>query len=297
MSKYVPDILSRRWVIVASSRLTRPEDALVKKKSKKNVCPLCPGNEKMTPPEVFRLGKGKPDEPGWQVRVIPNKYPITDFHEVIIHSPSENSDIENLSLSHVELLIKSYRERFNFYKKRGQVLIFCNHGEHSGASLKHPHSQLVVIPFQINLDTLTREPLNNIVEENDYFNVYCPDFSQWPYEVWIAPKIEGTVFGDLTDEQMKDLATVLKRTVSKLKKIFDQHQLTKNITFAYNYYLYPKESWYWRIIPRFVHRAGFELGTGLSVNMIDPTEAARQMRGGEERLECVLHKLKKNSKK
>jgi galactose-1-phosphate uridylyltransferase len=48
--------------------------------------------------------------------------------------------------------------------------------------------------------------------------------------------------------------------------------------FSYNFYIHPKESWYIRIIPRFVHRAGFELGTGLSVNVVDPVEAARALR-------------------
>jgi len=299
MSKYVPDILSRRWVIVATQRLARPENVGKTKKTLRQAqgkCPFCPGNEGMTPGEVFRLGAGEKDRPGWQVRVIPNKFPITDFHEVIIHSPSETLDIHEMPISHVELLIKAYRERFNFYRKKGQVLIFCNHGEHSGASLKHPHSQLVLIPAQINLDTLTREPLNNIVEENDFFHVYCPDFSQWPYEVWIAPKKENTIFGDLNDEEIKDLAGVLQKTIKQLKHIFDHHPLTKNMTFAYNYYLYPKENWYWRIIPRFIHRAGFELGTGLSVNAIDPTEAARQLRGEEEKMTKVMSKLKKLGK-
>ncbi|MCX7881589.1 MAG: DUF4931 domain-containing protein, partial [Patescibacteria group bacterium] len=103
------------------------------------------------------------------LRVIPNKYPITDFHEVIIHSPDHQKDIDELSLDHINLLFKAYRERYRFYKSKGQVMIFCNHGEHSGASLTHPHSQLVVIPSQINLDTLTREPLNNVVDENKFF--------------------------------------------------------------------------------------------------------------------------------
>ncbi len=123
----------------------------------------------MTPKETYRLGRGEKDQPGWQVRVIPNKYPITDLHEVIIHSPDHEKDIDSLPLTQVELLLKAYRARYQFFKPRGQVLIFCNHGEHSGASLTHPHSQLVVIPSQINLDTLTREPLNNIVEENNFF--------------------------------------------------------------------------------------------------------------------------------
>lgn len=289
MSKYVPDIMSRRWVIISSQRLSRPADG-----KKKKFCPFCPGHEKETPPEVLRFGRGEPNELGWTVRVIPNRYPITDFHEVIIHTPDCEKDIETLPLLHLEQIIKAYRERFNFYRKNGQVMIFCNHRQHAGASLKHSHSQLVVLPFQINLDTLTREPLNNIVEDNKNFVVYCPDFSQWPYETWITPKIEKKIFGDITDDEIMDLAIVLQRTLKNLKKIYDEKCFSE-VPFAFNYYIYPKENWYLRIIPRFVYRAGFELGTGLSVNVIDPVDAAKQYKSFGEKMDKVLHKLKKLS--
>ncbi len=291
MSKYVPDILSRRWVIISPQRVGRPGDT-----GKKHVCPVCPGHEKMTPPEVFRLGDGEKDGPGWAVRVVPNKYPITDFHEVIVHTPKhEEVDIGGLPLAQVRLIFEAYRDRYNAHKKKGQVLIFCNHGEYSGASLEHPHSQLVVIPSQINLDTLSREPLNNVVSENKFFNVYCPDFSQWPYEVWIAPKNEGGVFGDITNEEIADLAITVQKVLRQLKKIFDHNKLS-NLPFGFNYYIYPKENWYIRITPRFVHRAGFELGTGLSVNIIEPTDAALQFKGLEREMVGVLKKLGKYKK-
>lgn len=290
MSKYVPDVSSHRWVIISSQRMNRPEDDFLKKKKK--ICVFCPGNESLTTKEVFRIGKGKPDGPGWRVRVIPNKYPITDLHEVIIHSPKEDADLDTLPLSQIVDIYTTYRQRYNFYKDKGQIMIFCNHGEHSGASLVHPHSQLVVIPSQITLDTLNREPLGNIVEENTYFNVYCPDFSQWPYEVWIAPKKIGTQFGDITDIEIKDLAPIIQNTILKLKKIYMQHNISE-VPFAYNYYIYPRESWYLRIIPRLIHRAGFELGTGLSVNIVDPVEAAMRLRGEEEKMVSVMKKLKK----
>lgn len=290
MSKYVPDILSRRWVIISGHRVNRPEDNFKKTKKTGN-CVFCYDNEKLTPNETYRIGKGEKDKPGWDVRVFPNKYPITDIHEVIIHSPEHERDIDVLPIPQVAKLIKTYKERYNFYKNRGQVLIFCNHGEHSGASLVHPHSQLVVIPSQINLDTLTREPLNNIVETNTYFYVYCPDFSQWPYEVWIVPKKEGMLFGDINDNEIIDLATLTQKIMKSLKKIAEKQKLTE-VTFGYNYYIYPKENWYLRIIPRLVHRAGFELGTGLSVNVVDPSMAAEELKKLDDRMEKVLRKLK-----
>ncbi len=296
MSKYVPDILSRRWVIISGQRLSRPDDYAKKQTHVSNVCIFCPGNEHMVPSEVFRIGEGEKDKSGWQVRVIPNKYPITDFHEVFILSPDCHKQLHELPEKHVGHIITAYRERYNFYRKKGQVMIFSNHGEHAGASIEHPHSQLVVIPSQINLDTLSREPLSNMVEENEFFNVYCPDFSQWPYEVWIAAKEENTVFGDIKDQEISDLAPLLIKYLKKLQAIYKKHQIS-HIPFGYNFYIHPKESWYIRIIPRFVERAGFELGTGLSVNVVDPTDAAEQFKDQEDKTKDVLKKLQGHIRK
>ncbi|MCS7093209.1 MAG: DUF4931 domain-containing protein [Patescibacteria group bacterium] len=276
MPKYIPDISTRRWVIVASNRLSRPRETADGRK-KKFTCPFCEGNEKMTPPEITRIGSGKPNQPGWLVRVIPNKYPITEFHEVIIHTPRCQEELEEMKNDHLEKIFHVYKSRYNFFRDRGQVIIFTNSRRHAGASLSHSHSQLVVIPFQINLDTLAREPISNLVMENKYFVVYCPDFSQWPFEYWIAPKTEGSYFGDMKDDEIDELVSVLKRMLIILKKIFVSFEFSE-IPFAYNFYIYPGKNWYIRIIPRFVHRAGFELATGVSVNIIDPTEAAKEFK-------------------
>jgi UDPglucose--hexose-1-phosphate uridylyltransferase len=150
----------------------------------------------------------------------------------------------------------------------------------AGASLEHPHSQLVVLPFQINLDTLTRESQYNIVTEKDEFIAYCPDFSQWPYELWIVPKMTGTLFGAITDREIENLAPILQWGVRNLERIYKKFN-ENTVGFSYNFYIYPKENWYIRLIPRFIHRAGFELGTGLSVNIVDPKDAADEFRNGK----------------
>ena len=211
---------------------------------------------------------------------MPNKYPITDIHEVIIHSPNHDKDIEDLKIEEVRLLLKVYRERYVEHKQDGHVMIFCNHGKHAGASLTHPHSQLVVIPRQINLDTLVREPMMNIIEDNHAFVTYCPDFSQWPYEVWIAAKEKESTFGDIDEEGIRDLAEILQRALKRLKRKHQEPEVKKihrEAPFAYNFYIHHSKNWFIRIIPRLIHRAGFELGTGLSVNIIDPIEAAKEL--------------------
>ncbi len=284
MAKYVPDIKTQRWVVITPTRNARPADSAPVKpfdsSQGKPACPFCVGNETITPPEVYRIGGGEKDKPGWLVRVVPNLYPITDIHEVIIHSPHDTKNIENLELEQVNRILTAYRDRYRAHQADGQVMIFCNQGFHAGASLRHPHSQLVVVPKQIRLDSLVREPVNNMVEENTYFITYCPDFSQWPYEVWIAPKDLGTRFGDVTDVQIPDLAQVLQKAVQKIEAVYgdpSSQSIHQDIPFGYNFYIYHGQDWYIRIIPRMIHRAGFELGTGLNVNVVDPTEAAEQL--------------------
>ena len=147
--------------------------------------------------------------------------------------------------------------------------------------LPPPHPQLVLIPRQTNRDPLVREPIMNVVEDNNFFVTYCPDFSQWPYEVWIAPKKEGTVYGDTADEELKDLSVILQNALKKLKVKYHDQTISKSHTqmpFSYNFYIHHAKNWFLRIIPRLVHRAGFELGTGLSVNVIDPTIAAEELK-------------------
>lgn len=280
MAKYVPDIKTQRWVIIAQARVGRPTDDAARDK-KTSGCPFCQGNEKATPPEVYRLGPGDRDTPGWLVRVVPNKYPITDMHEVIIHSPDDKVDIEALPLDQVTRILTVYRDRYRAHESDGQVLIFCNHGFHAGASLTHPHSQLVVVPKQINLDALTREPITNLVEEGQAFLSYCPDFSQWPFEMWIAPKVDGTKFGDLTDKDLPELASLLQRSLQRIAAIYNDPNYLKlhnGTPFGYNFYIDHATNWFLRIIPRFIHRAGFELGTGLNVNVVDPIEAAGKLK-------------------
>lgn len=279
MAKFVPDIKTQRWIVISPTRQARPDEK--KEKIEKDVCPFCYGNESQTPPEITRAGGGEKDKPGWTIRIVPNKFPITDIHEVIIHSPDHIKDIEDFDLAHLVSLLTVYRSRFQVHTANGQVMIFCNHGEHAGASLSHPHSQLVVIPRQINLDALVREPVMNIVDDNKVFVTYCPDFSQWPYEVWVTPKKDNTTFGNVSDSEIKDLAVILQRAVRRLKVKYDDPATKKfslSVPFAYNFYIHHAQNWFIRIIPRLVHRAGFELGTGLSVNVVDPTLAARELK-------------------
>jgi len=268
-------------------------------------CPFCEGNEADTPPEVYRVGGGEANKPGWQIRVVPNLFPITDIHEVIVHSPDHEKNIEDFSQAQVENIIKTYINRFNFLKDKGKVFIFHNCSLTSGASLIHPHSQVSIVPSEIPTITLAVQPVVNIVEQVGEFVSYCPEYSEWAYELWITKitndklqmtnELQITNFENINETQIKNLAKILQSSIRKLKKIHATNPHYAKKAFGYNFYIFvpshPKgdqtqpvipseveESFYLRIIPRFMERAGFELSTGIMVNSVSPEKAAEELK-------------------
>jgi len=283
MANYISDFLKSRWVVYTPERINRTG-----MNGKEDRCPFCPGAESDTPPEVYRVGGGEANKPGWKIRVIPNLFPITDVHEVVIHSTDHSKNIEDLSQAEVSEILKTYVNRFNFLKTKGKVFIFCNQSLASGASLIHPHSQITVVPKEIPTSTLPVQPIVNIVEQVGEFVSYCPEYSEWTYEMWITgnPKsknqmtneIQNPKFESLNENQVKDLAIVLQSMLIRLKKVHHSSPHYSKKPFGYNFYIYPYENWYLRIIPRFSERAGFELSTGIMVNSVEASRAASELR-------------------
>jgi UDPglucose--hexose-1-phosphate uridylyltransferase len=163
-----------RWIIISKERRKRPTDfAIEVPKVIGGFCPLCPGNENTTPPEVlaYRLGaQQNKNNPGWQVRVVPNKYPALIIegelgkvgeglydrmngigaHEVIIESPNHEESFTNLPPDEMIYVLKAYRERIADLERDPRfryVMVFKNHGKAAGASLEHSHSQLIALPI------------------------------------------------------------------------------------------------------------------------------------------------------
>jgi len=292
--KFLQNPLSKKWVILAPRRAKRPDIA----KGAEPICPFCLGRE-IDEKEVYRVG-GKAGDSNWQIRVVPNKYPFAPIHEVIIHSGDHHKNFDELPLHQVELIIKTYRQRYLTHQKKGQVFIFHNRGEGGGESLPHPHTQLAVIPLDIKMDiarlsesasfnsgpqpiswpaspsqggstnsTIDSEESGNLKHQSTvltpHFYLFCPKTSQWPDEVWIAPKKRGRAFSEITDGEVADLAY----TISRLVQIFN---LRHGNDFPFNFYIYPGGDWYLRIIPRVKMLGGFELGTGIYVNTQDPNK-------------------------
>ncbi len=171
MTELRKDPVVGRWVIISTERAKRPHDYPPEPVPRREgVCPLCPGSERMTPPEIlgYRQG-GQPNDPNWTLRVVPNKFPALRIegelgkaadgiydrmhgigaHEVVIESERHDVDLFDLPEKRFEDVLWAYRDRLVDLKKDHRfksVLIFKNHGAAAGASLTHSHSQLIALP-------------------------------------------------------------------------------------------------------------------------------------------------------
>lgn len=265
--QFLQNPLTGKWVILSPRRAKRPDIA----HGLEPVCPFCPGKER-NEKEVYRVG-GREGDSNWKVRVVNNKFPFAPIHEIIIHSPDHHKNFGELPLPQTELILQTYRQRCKTHEKSGQVYIFHNRQKAGGESLPHPHTQLAVVSKDVTLDIprlATPEKMavatrDQVFKETSHFVIFCPKTSQWPDEVWIAPKERGNAFGDIKDNQIADLAF----TLSRLIQILD---LRHGLEFPFNFYIYPGGDWYLRIIPRVKVLGGFEIGTGIFVNTQDPRE-------------------------
>jgi UDPglucose--hexose-1-phosphate uridylyltransferase len=178
------DYLLNRWVVIATERSRRPTD-FAKRKAESvqtSVCPLCVGNEHMTPPAVLlyqkQNGEIKKDKDhngqrpkNWLIRVIPNLYPAfvppkeqadqlqvmksenfghaVGHHEVLVESPNHDEDPADAELPQLKHLINAYIDRLRELAAKPYVRyvsIFRNYGREAGASLSHAHSQIIATP-------------------------------------------------------------------------------------------------------------------------------------------------------
>jgi UDPglucose--hexose-1-phosphate uridylyltransferase len=261
--KFIENQVSKKWVVLAPRRAKRPDMA----KGDIPTCPFCVGTER-NEKEVYRIQSlSSKKETDWLVRVILNKFPFAPIHEIVIHSPDHHKSFDEFPIIQSEFILKAYRERFNAHKDKGQVYIFHNHGQASGESLEHPHSQIVVIPDHVGLEIppIDFSKAAEDFQETEFFEIFCPLSSEWPDEVWIASKFKDKTFGEATDAELKDLAKILYRLIQIL-------DLRHGHEFPFNFYISPQKNFYLRIIPRVKILGGVELGAKLWVNTQDPKE-------------------------
>ncbi|MHB8984297.1 MAG: galactose-1-phosphate uridylyltransferase, partial [Carboxydocellales bacterium] len=173
MSELRKDPVSGNWVIIASERGKRPSDYAEPNDSKKGgFCPFCYGNENKTPPEVlaYRTPGLAANQSGWSVRVVPNKFAAVQvggelcpqgdnlcqtmnaigIHEVVIENPEHDTTLGHLSQAQAESVVRALVQRYRDISQDpriGYIQIFKNSGGVAGASLEHPHWQIIAIPL------------------------------------------------------------------------------------------------------------------------------------------------------
>jgi UDPglucose--hexose-1-phosphate uridylyltransferase len=317
-----------RWVIIATERARRPSDFDQEPVRPRNAsCVFCEGHEDKTPPEILvgRPPGSRANTAGWTYRVVANKFPALRIegeleptgeglfdrmngvgaHEVVIETPEHAATLATLPVDAVADVLLAYRERLRDLKKDPRfdyVLVFKNHGEAAGASLEHPHSQLIatpIIPIMVSeevegslrywirkercvwCDVLRQERRSSrrmIVEANG-FSAIAPFAPRFPFETWILPMRHRSAFEECEVDELRALAGVLGSFLRRLNALLNDP--------PFNFMLHTAPlrepalehfHWHLEIIPKLSRVAGFEWGSGFFINPVPPEDAASALR-------------------
>jgi UDPglucose--hexose-1-phosphate uridylyltransferase len=318
-----------RWVIISTERARRPTDFQREPvRARGENCVFCEGNEDKTPPEILA---GRPSHttangPGWTFRVVPNKFPALRIegeleptgegmfdrmngvgaHEVVIETPDHRGSLATLSLDAMTEVLTAFRDRIVDLKKDPRfeyALVFKNHGEAAGASLEHPHSQLIATPI---LPIMLTEELDGslrywemkercvwcdivrqerrsrarLILESGGFVALAPFAPRFPFETWILPTQHRAAFEECDVDELRRLAGLLGDFMRRLT------QTLNSPPFNFMLHTAPLRAegldyfhWHLEVIPKLANVAGFEWGSGFFINPMPPEAAAAALRG------------------
>jgi UDPglucose--hexose-1-phosphate uridylyltransferase len=313
MGELRKDYILDRWVIISSERARRPHEFRKEPQADAGLdaaCHFCPGSEKDTPPEAFRIEK----QGRWQVRVFPNKFAAvrpegepgirTDNtfytfagnygrHLVIAETPEHGRQLWDLDVEDIVLVLKGYIETLCLLQEDKAIkyaAIFKNHKKEAGTSIVHSHSQAIgynKVPEAVMAEVAASKERNfcpycDIIQrekgshrrcfENDGFVAFCPYASRFPFEIWIMPKRHVQRLEDITD--LRGLAELLRLALGKLKGI----DAPFNMVLHHSPTKEDGLHFHVEIMPRLTVWAGFELD-GTVINPQPPEDAAKFYRG------------------
>jgi UDPglucose--hexose-1-phosphate uridylyltransferase len=329
MSELRQDKASGRWVVIAPERGRRPREWAAdgvpadRLPAFDPACPFCPGNEALLPGIVAE--RPAEDVPGWRTRVVPNKFPALGRdgrlgtqaqgiytmaaargrHEVVIETPCHNADLALMSRQAVAAVIATYRQRYDELMRQSDirsVVVFRNYGRAAGASLRHPHSQIIalaMVPPGIEareawgrrqydatgacvcceIVAFELEDRRRLVLESDRFVAFVPFAAASPFELWLVPKRHQASFAEIGEDEQADLANLLGCALRRLRcALADPPYNTVIETASKDDAGAPHLHWYLRIVPNLVTPGGFELGSGLTINPSVPEDDAATLR-------------------
>jgi UDPglucose--hexose-1-phosphate uridylyltransferase len=318
------DPTTKDWVVIARERAKRPEQFKRSPSPPAEApanCPFCPGNEHLTPPTIAELR----DDRAWKVRVVANKFSAFEpevirhphehnlfnsqdaygHHEVVIETPEHQTSLGEMGIFAVRDVLRTYRERHLALRQDPKVrlvLAFRNHGLSAGASLAHPHSQVVgtpIIPPRIRgkYEVAIRyfddtqgciycavrdgelKDGRRLILDTRFLTAVHPFASQVPFETWIIPKRHNPSFAEIVDRELDDLAFAVRSILGAM------HGCLGNPDYNLIVHTAPVEDehkpyflWHVEIRPRLATPAGFELGTGVFINTAVPEETAAYFR-------------------
>ena len=317
------DHVSERFVIV------NPENGK-SKPTKKN--PYKPGNESMTNPSVlslvFKDGMLQRLQDAddyyvkdWSVRVFPALEPLVDintnntysehplysepaygFHYVIVASPDEKENLSTISLEQWSNVLVVLQDRLRWlYTQKGvaYVAIYGDHGKNSGATVEHPHLNMVsfsTIPPTIDYEANSSHrilnekgvyPMSQVVTtesggprqilQTEGFIALSPWAPSHPYEFWICPKKHTTSFSKISQKEINDLALILRASLGGLSKKI------KDVSYNIAFHLSPEKKnskqihWHIEVYPKIIPWSGLETGFGIFHNTLSPEKAAEEL--------------------
>jgi UDPglucose--hexose-1-phosphate uridylyltransferase len=321
MSQLRLDPLTGRWVVIAGERAARPSDFLPRRlpveDERSRPCPFCPGGEGETPPI---LEKGDPDG-SWAVRVVPNRYPAfsgsepmvvthlgpvytqapaSGVHEVLVLTPQHALSWADLSEAHAGLVMAAIHDRMLEHSlipglRYSQAVV--NSGREAGASVEHPHGQLMSMPFipgeaanelagiarfqgncllcaTIEAETDTG---HRVVFADERVLVVCPFWSGTPYEMLIIPHQHEPHLYAADGADLTAVGGSLQRALAALRsKLGD---VAYNVMFhSAPFKLKADFHWHAHLVPKISTRGGFEMGSGVLINVVPPERAADDLR-------------------
>ena len=321
MSQMRLNPLNGRWVTIVSERAQRPSDFAPRDPSLDEIdrpCPFCPGNEEETPPAIETADD---DDGPWSMRVIPNRYPAFDgddafvvhnlgpvhvaadasgIHEVFVYTRDHEGGLHQLDDAHVEQFMQVLKRRFTEHAAEPFVRytqVIVNHGREAGASLYHPHGQILGLPFVPSeildeerafarfaggslLETTIEAELSageRIVFADDDVVVMCPFASGVPYELLIVPTERCSHLQSASDTALTAVGRALRTSVGHL------HGALGDVAYNLGFHSAPHQHsgeyhWHVHIWPQLVTQAGFERGTGVMINVVTPEAAAAALR-------------------
>lgn len=349
MASLRQDPLTGRWVILAAGRSERPDDyADLRRRApalsrEMDPCPFCPGQEHETPKEVLATGRpdgAPPNSPGWRVRAFPNKFPALRLdtdplltvdalcpeqaavggHEVVVCGPEHTAGLGDMSVGLLVEILEVVQQRVKTlgmaHPAVRHVLVFGNQGPDAGATLVHPHWQIIAMSVEpmvvkekaagfaayrqengtcLLCDLVTREEADGsrLIAANEHWVVIAPWASRYSHEMRFIPRRHAADLTCATPAELQSLAGLLKPCVGRLQKIIPHVSFNLVVHGAAREMMpHRAESagpdnfhWHLEILPRLSRQAGFEAGSGFAINSTPPEEAALRLRGsrGEKR--------------